>query len=206
MDEKADKKNYAIIKLPMKIENMEKANKLLGNKKELYSKLNGSNDLYFDFFYNKLTLENYFSNDLLLQRKAYRNKKDHRIKYKYSVLGKIKNKMESSSLEDFIFINEQKTNLEDLQNYIIPKNEYEEEIKDKNKDKEIGLNEESHIISNLIKRKHKKLNNNEEKENFENYFSFIQPVCFANYKNSSQNIPKLMKDKIIMNQLKDNSL
>ena len=206
MDEKADKKNYAIIKLPMKIENMEKANKLLGNKKELYSKLNGSNDLYFDFFYNKLTLENYFSNDLLLQRKAYRNKKDHRIKYKYSVLGKIKNKMESSSLEDFIFINEQKTNLEDLQNYIIPKNEYEEEIKDKNKDKEIGLNEESHIISNLIKRKHKKLNNNEEKENFENYFSFIQPVCFANYKNSSQNIPKLMKDKIIMNQIKDNSL
>ena len=206
MDEKADKKNYAIIKLPMKIENMEKANKLLGNKKELYSKLNGSNDLYFDFFYNKLTLENYFSNDLLLQRKAYRNKKDHRIKYKYSVLGKIKNKMESSSLEDFIFINEQKTNLEDLQNYIIPKNEYEEEIKDKNKDKEIGLNEESHIISNLIKRKHKKLNNNEEKENFENFFSFIQPVCFANYKNSSQNIPKLMKDKIIMNQLKDNSL
>ena len=206
MDEKADKKNYAIIKLPMKIENMEKANKLLGNKKELYSKLNGSNDLYFDFFYNKLTLENYFSNDLLLQRKAYRNKKDHRIKYKYSVLGKIKNKMESSSLEDFIFINEQKTNLEDLQNYIIPKNEYEEEIKDKNKDKEIGLNEESHIISNLIKRKHKKLNNNEEKENFENFFSFIQPVCFANYKNSSQNIPKLMKDKIIMNQIKDNSL
>ena len=206
MDEKADKKNYAIIKLPMKIENMEKANKLLGNKKELYSKLNGSNDLYFDFFYNKLTLENYFSNDLLLQRKAYRNKKDHRIKYKYSVLGKIKNKMESSSLEDFIFINEQKTNLEDLQNYIIPKNEYEEEIKDKNKDKEIGLNEESHIISNLIKRKHKKLNNNEEKDNFENFFSFIQPVCFANYKNSSQNIPKLMKDKIIMNQIKDNSL
>ena len=206
MDEKADKKNYAIIKLPMKIENMEKANKLLGNKKELYSKLNGSNDLYFDFFYNKLTLENYFSNDLLLQRKAYRNKKDHRIKYKYSVLGKIKNKMESSSLEDFIFVNEQKTNLEDLQNYIIPKTEYEEEIKDKNKDKEIGLNEESHIISNLIKRKHKKLNNNEEKENFENFFSFIQPVCFANYKNSSQNIPKLMKDKIIMNQIKDNSL
>ena len=151
-------------------------------------------------------MENYFSNDLLLQRKAYRNKKDHRIKYKYSVLGKIKNKMESSSLEDFIFINEQKTNLEDLQNYIIPKNEYEEEIKDKNKDKEIGLNEESHIISNLIKRKHKKLNNNEEKENFENFFSFIQPVCFANYKNSSQNIPKLMKDKIIMNQIKDNSL
>ena len=204
MDEKADKKNYAIIKLPMKIENMEKANKLLGNKKELYSKLNGRNDLYFDFFYNKLTLENYFSNDLLLQRKAYRNKKDHRIKYKYSVLGKIKNKMESSSLEDFIFINEKKTNLEDLQNYIIPKNEYEDEIKDK--DKEIGLNEESRIISNLIKRKHKQLNNNEEKENLENFFPFIQPVCFANYKNSSQNIPKLMKDKIIMNQIKDGSL
>ena len=204
MDEKKDKKNYAIIKLPMKIENLEKANNLLGNKKELYSKLKGSNDLYFDYFYNKLTLENYFSNDLLLQRKTYRNKKDHRIKYKYSILGKIKNKMESSSLEDFIFIKEQKTNLGDLQKYIIPKVEYEDEIKDKNK--EIGLNEESQIISNLIKRKHKELNNNEEKENLENFFSFIQPVCFANYKNSTQNIPKLMKDKIILSQIKDNSV
>ena len=204
MEEKKNQKDFAIIKLPMKVENLEKANKLLGNKKELYSKLKGSNDLSFDYFYNKLTLENYFSNDLLLRRKAYRNKKDHRIKYKYSILGKIKNKMESSSLEDFIFINEQKTNLEDLQNYIIPKAEYEDEIKDKNK--EIGLNEESQIISNLIKRKHKDLNNNETIENRENFFSFIQPVCFANYKNSSQNIPKLLKDKIIINQIKDNSL
>ena len=204
MDEKMNQKDFAIIKLPMKVENLEKANKLLGNKKELYSKLKGSNDLSFDYFYNKLTLENYFSNDLLLRRKAYRNKKDHRIKYKYSILGKIKNKMESSSLEDFIFINEQKTNLEDLQNYIIPKAEYEDEIKDKNK--EIGLNEESQIISNIIKRKHKDLNNNETIENKKNFFSFIQPVCFANYKNSSQNIPKLLKDKIIINQIKDNSL
>jgi hypothetical protein len=128
-------KNYIIIKLPLKVENTSKALSLLGTSKEIYEKVNSDKDLDFDFFYNKLTLENYFSNDLLLQRKAYRNKKDHRIKYKYSVLGKIKNKMESSSLEDFIFINEKKTNLEDLQNYIIPKNEYEEEIKDKNKDK-----------------------------------------------------------------------
>ena len=57
--------------------------------------------------------------------------------------------MQAFSLENFIYINEKKTNLDDLQKYIISKEEYEEEIKDKNK--EMGLNEESQIISNLIR-------------------------------------------------------
>ena len=82
---------------------------------------------------------------------------------------------------------------------------YEEEIKDKKK--EIGLNEESQIVSNLIKKKYKEYNlnnNNNDEEKLENYFSFIQPSSFANYKNSSQNIPKLIKDKIEIEQFKDN--
>ena len=206
--EKQIKKNndFIVIKLPIKIENIKKANELLGNKKELYTKIKNGEDLNFDFFYNKLTLENCFSNDILLQRKTLRNKKDkNKKKYKYSILGKITNIIQAFSLEDFIYINEEKTCLDDLQKYIVPKEMYEEEIKDKKK--EIGLNEESQIVSNLIKKKYKEynLNNgNNDEEKLENYFSFIQPSSFANYKNSSQNIPKLIKDKIEIEQFKDN--
>ena len=35
--EKTPSKSYAIIKLPVKIENLEKASNILGNKKEIYS-------------------------------------------------------------------------------------------------------------------------------------------------------------------------
>ena len=202
-EKKFEQKKYAIVKLPLKIENMQKASDLLGNKKNIYSKITNDQDLDFNFFYNTLTLENCFSNDLLLQRKTYRNKKDKsKIKYKYKILGKITNNMQSFSLENFIYINEEKTNLDDLQNYIIPKDIYEEEIKDKN---EIGYNEENQIISNIIKRKHKEINknnyDNEKGQKLEDFFSFIQPLNFANFKNSSQNVPKLIKDKIEIDKL-----
>ena len=204
--EKSPSKSYAIIKLPVKVENLEKASNLLGNKKEIYSKIKNGQDIDFNFFYNKLTLENCFSNDLLIQRKTYRNKKDkNKKKYKYKILGKVTNNMQSFSLENFIYINEEKTCLDDLQNYIISKETYEEEIKDKNKDnKELGFNEENQILSNLIKKKHKEINNNNEKEEkLEDFFSFIQPVNFANFKNSSQNVPKLIKDKIDIDKLNE---
>ena len=204
--EKAPTKSYAIIKLPVKVENLEKASNLLGNKKEIYSKIKNGHDIDFNFFYNKLTLENCFSNDLLIQRKTYRNKKDkNKKKYKYKILGKITNNMQSFSLENFIYINEEKTCLDDLQNYIISKEAYEEEIKDKNKDnKELGFNEENQILSNLIKKKHKEIiNKNEKEEKLEDFFSFIQPVNFANFKNSSQNVPKLIKDKIDIDKLNE---
>ena len=198
-----EKKSYAIIKLPLKVENMEKANDILGNKKDIYSKIKNDQDLEFNYFYNKLTLENCFSNDLLLKRKTYRNKKDkNKIKNKYEILGKITNNMQSFSLENFIYINEEKTNLDDLQNYIIPKDIYEEEIKDK---VDIRYSEENQIISNIIKRKHKEINQNrnEKRHNLEDFFSFIQPLNFANFKNSSQNVPKLVKDKIDIDKLKE---
>ena len=204
--EKIPSKSYAIIKLPVKVENLEKASNLLGNKKEIYSKIKNGQDIDFNFFYNKLTLENCFSNDLLIQRKTYRNKKDkNKKKYKYKILGKVTNNMQSFSLENFIYINEEKTCLDDLQNYIISKETYEEEIKDKNKDnKELGFNEENQILSNLIKKKHKEIsNNNEKEEKLEDFFSFIQPVNFANFKNSSQNVPKLIKDKIDIDKLNE---
>ena len=154
-----EQKNYAIIKIPAKIENIEKASNILGNKKEIYTKIKNGEDLEFDFFYNKLTLENCFSNDILLQRKTYRNKKDkNKKKYKYKILGKIINNMQAFSLENFIYINEEKTKIDDLQKYIITKDTYETEIKDIKR--EIGLNEESQIISNLIKRRNTEINNN----------------------------------------------
>ena len=204
--EKASAKSYAIIKLPVKVENIEKASNMLGNKKEIYSKIKNGQDIDFNFFYNNLTLENCFSNDLLIQRKTYRNKKDKKkIKYKYNILGKITNNMQAYSLENFIFINEEKTCLDDLKNYIISKESYENEIKDKNKDnKELGFNEENKILSNLIKKKHKEIiNKNEKEEKMEDFFSFIQPVNFANFKNSSQNVPKSIKNKINFDKLNE---
>ena len=204
--EKSLIKSYAIIKLPVKVEKLEKASNLLGNKKEIYSKIKNGQDIDFNFFYNKLTLENCFSNDILIQRKTYRNKKDkNKKKYKYKILGKITNNMQAFSLENFIYINEEKTCLDDLQNYIISKEAYEDEIKEKNKDnKELGFNEENQILSNLIKKKHKEIiNKNEKEEKLEDFFSFIQPVNFANFKNSSQNVPKLIKDKIDIDKLNE---
>ena len=68
----------------------------------------------------------------------------------------------------------------------------------------MGFNEENQILSNLIKKKHKEINNNNEKEEkLEDFFSFIQPVNFANFKNSSQNVPKLIKDKIDIDKLNE---
>lgn len=196
-------KNYIIIKLPAKVENLQKASDIIGNKKDIYSKIKNGQDLEFDFFYNKLALENCFSNDLLLQRKTYRNKKDKtKKKYKYKILGKITNNIQSFSLENFIYINEEKNSIDDLQKYVLPKEVYEEEIKDK---KDIGYNEESQIISNLTKRKYYEINKNkynkEKEEKLEDFFSFIQPICFANFKNSSQNVPKLIKEKIDIDKL-----
>ena len=118
--------------------------------------------------------------------------------------------MQSFSLENFIYITEKKTNLDDLQKYIISKEEYEEEIKDKDKDKEMSLTEESQITSNLIKKKHIEINknsdNNEKEEKLEDYFSFFQPSNFANFKNSSQNVPKLIKEKLDLDNLNEFNL
>ena len=204
-EKKLEQKNYVIIKLPAKIENIEKASNILGNKKDIYSKIKNGQDIEFDYFYNKLPLENCFSNDILIQRKTYRNKKDkNKKKYKYKILGKITNNMQAFSLENFIYINEEKTCLDDLQKYIIPKETYEEEMKNKNKD--MGVNEENQIISNLIKRRHKEINENKSKnenEKLENFFSLFQPLNFANFKNSSQNVPKLIKDKIDIDKLNE---
>ena len=194
-------KSYAIIKLPAKINNLGKASEMLEKKANLYFKIKNGEDLEFNFLFNKLILENCLSNDILIQRKTYRNKKDkNKKKFKYKILGKITNNIQSFSLENFIYINEEKTSLDDLEKYIIPKDMYEEKIKDK--PKEIKFNEENKIISDLIKEKHKEIkqsNENDEKENLENFFSFIQPLSFANAKNSSQNIPKLIKEKIDLN-------
>ena len=192
-------KNYALIKIPVKVENLTKASDLLGNKKDLYNKIKLGQDIDFDFFYNKLPLENCFSNDLLLKRKTYRNKKDkNKKKYKYFIIGKITNIMQAFALENFIYINEEKTSLDDLRKYLIKKEEYDKE--------EIKPNEEGKVISNLIKKKYKEINNNDEnnkEENIENFFKFIQPINFANFKNSSQNPPKLIKSKFTSEQFNE---
>ena len=192
-------KNYALIKIPVKVENLTKASDLLGNKKDLYNKIKLGQDIDFDFFYNKLPLENCFSNDLLLKRKTYRNKKDkNKKKYKYFIIGKITNIMQAFALENFIYINEEKTSLDDLRKYLIKKEEYDKE--------EIKPNEEGKVISNLIKKKYKEINNNDEnnkEENVENFFKFIQPINFANFKNSSQNPPKLIKSKFTSEQFNE---
>ena len=192
-------KNYVLIKIPVKVENLTKASELLGNKKDLYNKIKLGQDIDFDFFYNKLPLENCFSNDLLLKRKTYRNKKDkNKKKYKYFIIGKITNIMQAFALENFIYINEEKTCLDDLRKYLITKEEYDKE--------EIKPNEEGKVISNLIKKKYKEINNNDEnnkEENIENFFKFIQPINFANFKNSSQNPPKLIKSKFTSEQFNE---
>ena len=190
------KKNYVLIKLPVKVENTEKASSLLGTENEIYNKISSGKDLDFDFFYNKLSLENCFSNDILLKRKTYRNKKDkNKKKYKYFIMGKITNIMQAFSLENFIYINEEKTCLNDLEKYIIKKEEYEKE--------EIGSNENAKIVQNLIKKKYKDNNGNYEKENVSNFFKYFQPTNFANLKNSSQNVPKLIKNKFKIEQFNE---
>ena len=189
-------KNYVLIKLPVKVENTEKASSLLGTEKEIYNKISSGKDLDFDFFYNKLALENCFSNDILLKRKTYRNKKDkNKKKYKYFIMGKITNIMQAFSLENFIYINEEKTCLNDLEKYIIKKEEYEKE--------EIGSNENAKIVQNLIKKKYKDNNGNYEEENISNFFKYFQPTNFANLKNSSQNVPKLIKNKFKIEQFNE---
>ena len=189
-------KNYVLIKLPVKVENTEKASSLLGTEKEIYNKISSGKDLDFDFFYNKLSLENCFSNDILLKRKTYRNKKDkNKKKYKYFIMGKITNIMQAFSLENYIYINEEKTCLNDLEKYIIKKEEYEKE--------EIGSNENVKIVQNLIKKKYKDNNGNYEEENISNFFKYFQPTNFANLKNSSQNVPKLIKNKFKIEQFNE---
>jgi len=184
-------KSYALIKIPVKVENLSKASDLLGDKKDLYNKIKSGQDIDFDFFYNKLPLENCFSNDILLKRKTYRNKKDKtKKKYKYFIMGKITNIMQAFALENFIYINEEKTSLNDIGKYLIKKEEYDKE--------EIKPNEEGKVISNLIKKKYKEINSineNEQEENVENFFKYIQPINFANFKNSSQIVPKILKNK-----------
>ena len=189
-------KNYVLIKLPVKVENTEKASSLLGTEKEIYNKISSGKDLDFDFFYNKLSLENCFSNDILLKRKTYRNKKDkNKKKYKYFIMGKITNIMQAFSLENYIYINEEKTCLNDLEKYIIKKEEYEKE--------EIGSNENAKTVQNLIKKKYKDNNGNYEEENISNFFKYFQPTNFANLKNSSQNVPKLIKNKFKIEQFNE---
>lgn len=189
-------KNYVLIKLPVKVENTEKASSLLGTEKEIYNKISSGKDLDFDFFYNKLSLENCFSNDILLKRKTYRNKKDkNKKKNKYFIMGKITNIMQAFSLENYIYINEEKTCLNDLEKYIIKKEEYEKE--------EIGSNENAKIVQNLIKKKYKDNNGNYEEENISNFFKYFQPTNFANLKNSSQNVPKLIKNKFKIEQFNE---
>ena len=107
--EEKEIKNYVLIKLPVKVENISKASSLLGNSKELYNKIKSGKDLSFNYFYNELPLENCFSNDILLKRKTYRNKKDkNKKKYKYFIMGKITNIMQAFALENFIYVNEEK--------------------------------------------------------------------------------------------------
>ena len=184
-------KSYALIKIPVKVENLSKASDLLGDKKDLYNKIKSGQDIDFVFFYNKLPLENCFSNDILLKRKTYRNKKDKtKKKYKYFIMGKITNIMQAFALENFIYINEEKTSLNDIGKYLIKKEEYDKE--------EIKPNEEGKVISNLIKKKYNEINSineNEQEENVENFFKYIQPINFANFKNSSQIVPKILKNK-----------
>ena len=201
MEKEKEIKNYALIKLPVKVQNLSKASALLGNEKDLYEKIKSGQDLDFNYFYNKLPLENCFSNDILLKRKTYRNKKDkNKKKYKYFIMGKITNIMQAFALENFIYVNEEKSSLEDLGKYLITKEEYEKE--------EIKLHEEAKAVSNIVKKKNKEMNNNIENninnnENIENYFKFIQPNNFANFKNSSQNIPKILKNKFNIDELNE---
>ena len=198
-EKEKDIKNYVLIKLPVKVENISKASSLLGTPKELYNKIKSGKDLSFNYFYNELPLENCFSNDILLKRKTYRNKKDkNKKKYKYFIMGKITNMFQAFALENFIYINEDKTYFDDLGKYIINKDEYE-------KEKNIP-NGEGMIVSNLIKKRYKEINNNNndnELENIDNYFKYFQPIKLANFKNSSQNVPKLIKNKFNIEQLKE---
>ena len=201
MEKEKEIKNYALIKLPVKVQNLSKASALLGNEKDLYEKIKSGQDLDFNFFYNKLPLENCFSNDILLKRKTYRNKKDkNKKKYKYFIMGKITNIMQAFALENFIYVNEEKSSLEDLGKYLITKEEYEKE--------EIKLHEEAKAVSNIVKKKNKEMNNNIENninnnENIENYFKFIQPNNFANFKNSSQSVPKILKNRFNIDELNE---
>ena len=110
-------------------------------------------------------------------------------------MGKITNIMQAFSLENFIYINEEKTCLNDLEKYIIKKEEYEKE--------EIGSNENAKIVQNLIKKKYKDNNGNYEEENISNFFKYFQPTNFANLKNSSQNVPKLIKNKFKIEQFNE---
>ena len=196
-EKEKDIKNYVLIKLPVKVENISKASSLLGTPKELYNKIKSGKDLSFKYFYNELPLENCFSNDILLKRKTYRNKKDKtKKKYKYFIMGKITNMIQAFALDNFIYINEDKTCFDDLSKYLISKEEYE-------KEKNIP-NGEGMIVSNLIKKRYKEINNiDNEGENIDNYFKYFQPIKFANFKNSSQNVPKLIKNKFNIEQLNE---
>ena len=111
-------------------------------------------------------------------------------------MGKITNIMQAFALENFIYINEEKTSLNDIGKYLIKKEEYDKE--------EIKPNEEGKVISNLIKKKYNEINSineNEQEENVENFFKYIQPINFANFKNSSQNVPKILKSKFNSEQI-----
>ena len=198
-------KNYVLIKLPVKIENKEKASNLLGNSKDLYSKIKNGENISFDFFYNKLVLENCFTNDILLQRKTLRNKKDKtKFKYEYKILGKISNHVQSFSMEDFIFVNEDKCDIDNLKNYIISKEEYEHEIKEKN-EKNLSSTEDILVMEKLIKNKNQKIGgvNEGEGENIAKYFPMFQPINFSHLRNLMQKTPGAMKDKIKFDELKE---
>ena len=107
--------------------------------------------------------------------------------------------MQAFALENFIYINEEKTSLDDLGNYLIKKEEYDEE--------EIKPGEGGKVLTNLIKKKYKEINNineeNNQEENVDNFFKYIQPINFANFKNSSQNIPKLLKSEFKKEQFNE---
>lgn len=195
-------KNYVFIKLPVKIENKEKASNMLGDTNFLYKVVKNGENLDFNFFYNKLILENCFSNDLLIQKKTLRNKKDKaKTKTVYKVLGKITNNIQSFSLEDFIYVNEEKTSIDDLKNYLIPKEMYDEEIKDKQLDN-MNKVEEYHIIEKLVTKKKNELEGNNQKSiDIENYFSYIQPEKFSSLRMSSQKVPTTMNEKIKFEEL-----
>ena len=196
MENNTPNKKIFSIKVPARVVNNKNLIEALGGEANIISKLKTNENIDFKFLYNTLPLEKCISNDILIKRKVKRNKKDkNKIKYKYFIMGKITNMMQAFALENFIYINEEKTSMDDLGKYLIEKEEYEKE--------EINNNDEGKVVSNLIKKKYKEINNVSEGENIEKYFKYFQPKNFANIKNSSQNVPKLIKNKFSIEQFKE---
>ena len=148
-----NKKIFAI-KVPAKVKNNQKLIESLGGENNIISKLKTNDNIDFKVFYNSLPLEKCISNDILLKRKVKRNKNDKRkIKYEYEIIGKINNSYEYFAMQNFIYLHDKNISIDEIKNYTIRKDEYNNEIenlkKNHNSNKLISQTEKINIIHNL---------------------------------------------------------